>query len=184
MAGGISWLMEGGASALPACMRRRELIVGLAVLALLAAGAWWARSRSPTAAPSSSGQRASAQSAGDEAIPDVTLAEGTADVGGVRITLSVTPNPPVAFATFRVRARAAANGAPLALEGGRISFEMVMPMGDHRYSLIPGSDGWQEAEVILPRCMSGIRRWYATVEGTVGGEPRTARFRLDLASPE
>jgi len=72
----------------------------------------------------------------------------------------------------------------MALEGGRISFEMTMPMGDHRYSLVPGDDGWQEAEVTLPRCMSGKRRWYATVEGTVAGRPRSARFRLDLSAPQ
>jgi len=139
--------MEGGASALPARMRRRELIAGLAVLAVLAAGAWWARSPSPTSATAPD---ASAPAAGDDALPDVTLSESTADVGGVRITLSVTPNPPVALATFRVRVRAEANGSPAGIEAGRVSFEMAMPMGDHRYALIPGDAGWQEAAVVLP----------------------------------
>jgi len=139
--------MEGGASALPARMRRRELIAGLAVLAVLAAGAWWARSPSPTSATAPD---ASAPAAGDDALPDVTLSESTADVGGVRITLSVTPNPPVALATFRVRVRAEANGSPAAIEAGRVSFEMAMPMGDHRYALAPGNAGWQEAAVVLP----------------------------------
>ena len=139
--------MEGGASALPARMRRRELIVGLALLAVLAAGAWWARSPSPTA---STAPAASAPAAGDDAMPDVTLADGTADVGGVRITLSVTPSPPVALATFRVRVRAEANGSSAPIEAGRVSFEMAMPMGDHRYSLVAVQDGWQEAAVVLP----------------------------------
>ena len=128
-------------------MRRRELIVGLALLAVLAAGAWWARSPSPTAA---SAPNAAAPAAGDEALPDVTFAERTADVGGVRITLSVLPNPPVALATFRVRVRAEANGSPAGIEAGRVSFEMAMPMGDHRYTLVPGEAGWQEAAVVLP----------------------------------
>ncbi len=66
---------------------------------------------------------------------------------------------------------------------GRISFEMTMPMGDHRYSLVPAADGWQEAEVVLPVCGSGHRRWFATFEGTVAGQPRTARFLLDLTPP-
>jgi len=70
-----------------------------------------------------------------------------------------------------------------AREGARISFEMTMPMGDHRYSPVPGRDGWQEADVVLPLCQSGKRRWYATVEGIVAGRLRTARFRLDLAPP-
>jgi hypothetical protein len=46
---------------------------------------------------------------------------------------------------------------------------------------VAGQGGWLEAEAVLPRCMSGKRRWYATVEGIVEGQPRTARFRLDLA---
>jgi hypothetical protein len=95
----------------------------------------------------------------------------------------VTPNPPVAFAKTRVRVRAEVGGAPVVLDGGRVSFEMSMPMGDHRYVLVPGEDGWQEADVVLPLCPSGKRRWFATVEGTVAGRPRTARFRLDLEPP-
>jgi hypothetical protein len=139
-------------------MRFNSTLVGIVVLALVATGVLWVRSRTAgtgtvpaeQTAPASAVQGARAHAAGDEALPDVTLAEGTADVGGVRVTLSVTPNPPVAFATFRVRARADANGAPVALEGGRVSFEMVMPMGDHRYALVPGGEGWQEAAVVLP----------------------------------
>jgi hypothetical protein len=128
-------------------MRRRELIVGLAVLAVLAAGAWWARSPS---VPPSTPPTAVKPGTGDDALPDVTLADGTADVGEVRLTLSVTPNPPVALARFRVRVRAEANGSPAAIETGRVSFEMAMPMGDHRYALAPGEEGWQEAAVVLP----------------------------------
>jgi hypothetical protein len=150
------------------------------VLAVLAAGAWWARSPSPTAATAPD---ALGEAPGNDDLPDVTLAAATADTGGVRITLSLTPNPPVAFATFRTRVRAESAGSVVSLEGARVSFEMTMPMGDHRYSLVPGDDGWQEAEVILPRCMSGNQRWYATVEGTIAGQLRSARFRLDLSAP-
>jgi len=128
-------------------MNIKTTLVGMAVLAALAAGAWWARSPSPTAAPAPD---AVAPAAGDEGLPDATLAEGTADVGGVRITLSVTPNPPVALATFRARVRAESAGSVVSLEGARVSFEMAMPMGDHRYALVPGEEGWQEAVVVLP----------------------------------
>jgi hypothetical protein len=31
-----------------------------------------------------------------------------------------------------------------------VSFEMTMPMGDHRYALVPGEEGWLEAAVVLP----------------------------------
>ena len=128
-------------------MNIKTTLVGMAVLAVLATGAWWARSPSPHSATT---PEAPAPAAGDEALPDVTLADGTAEVGGARITLSLTPNPPVAFTTFRARVRAEAGGAPAVLEGGRVSFEMVMPMGDHRYALAPGKAGWQEAAVVLP----------------------------------
>ena len=158
-------------------MTVKSTLLGIAVLALLAAGAWWARS--PSAPPA-----AMAPASGGDDLPDVTLAAATADADGVRITLSLSPNPPVAFAKMRVRVRAESGGTPVTLDNGRVWFEMVMPMGDHRYSLVPADQGWQTAEVVLPLCPSGKRRWYATVEGTVAGQPRTARFRLDLAVPK
>ena len=162
-------------------MNVRSTLLGIAVLALLAAGAWWARSPS---APSSAVEGTPGAAAADDALPDVTLADGSVDAGDVRVTLSLTPQPPVAFAKMRVRVRAETGGAPVTIDSGRVWFEMVMPMGDHRYSLIPADQGWQTAEVVLPLCPSGKRRWYATVEGTVAGRPRTARFRLDLAVPK
>jgi hypothetical protein len=54
-----------------------------------------------------------------------------------------------------VRVRAKSAGVAVPLEGAQVSFEMTMPMGDHRYSLVAGQDGWLEAETVLPRCMSG-----------------------------
>ena len=128
-------------------MNIKTTLLGIAVLAALAIGAWWARSPSPTAVTAPGAMR---PASGDDDLPDVTLSAATTDSGGVKITLSVSPNPPVAFAMTRVRVRAEADGSPVAIEHGRVSFEMVMPMGDHRYTLIPGSDGWLEAAVVLP----------------------------------
>jgi len=173
----------------------KSTIVGLLVLALVVAGVYWARTRAPgphgpAATPSA------AQVSDDDALTDVTLADGAVEAGDVRIVLSLTPQPPVAFAKFRVRVSAsglaptasasapAAAGSPVTLEEGKISFEMTMPMGDHRYALVPDVDGWHEAEVVLPLCPSGKRRWYATVTGSAGGRPVSARFRLDLAVPQ
>lgn len=136
----------------------KSTVAGLLVLALVATGVLWVRYQRTTTgtvpagqtAPASAARGAPAPAAGDDGLPDVTLAASTADVGGVRVTLSLTPSPPVAFSTFRVRVRAEAGGAPAALEGGRVSFEMVMPMGDHHYTLVPGEEGWLEAAVVLP----------------------------------
>lgn len=166
-------------------MKSRDILLGLLVLTLLAGGVYWARG--PGHAPVGGGPEGvdppMAGPAGDVR-PDVTLADATEADGDVRLTLSVSPRPPVAFEknVFRVRVESG-GGAVAALEGGRISFEMVMPMGDHRYSLVPAADGWYEAEVVLPFCKSGNPRWFATVEGTVDGRPVVVRFRLDLAKP-
>lgn len=166
-------------------MRIKETLLGLVVLGLVVGGAYWARLRTgPTGVPHSSSTSHEATSRAEAAIPDVTAEDGTVFDGDVGITLSVTPRPPVAFArkVFRVSVKSA-GGAPLTIENGRISFEMVMPMGDHRYTLSRAADGGYEAEVVLPFCQSGNPRWFAIVEGTVGGRTLSARFTLALSRP-
>lgn len=171
-------------------MKLRETLLGLLVLAALAAGVWWARGRSapgraPAAAPANAPAAGAANapaSADSASLPDVTLADASVDLGDVRLVLSAS-RPVVAFQKARFRARAEKDGAALSIGDGVLSFEMAMPMGDHRYTLLGGEDGWQEAEVVLPMCRSGKRTWYATLEGNVAGRPRTARFRLDLTPP-
>ncbi len=167
-------------------MKPRETLLGLLVLALVLGGAWWARSRSHAGEPVTAKSAANAAAHGGAAeipMPDVTLADGTVDQGDVRLILAVTPRPILAFAKNRLRVRAESGGTPVALVDGRISFEMTMPMGDHRYTLVPAADGWQEAEVVLPLCASGNRTWFATLEGSVAGKPVSGRFRLDLTPP-
>ena len=165
-------------------MKLRETLLGLLVLAALAGGVWWARSRSgaghaPAADPTNTPAAAPVD---PSALPDVTLADASVDAGGVRLVLS-PDRPIVAFSKIRFRVRAEANGAAVPIEEGRLSFEMTMPMGDHRYTLLPAADGWQEAEVVLPLCKSGKRTWFATLAGKVGGAPVSARYRLDLTPP-
>jgi len=174
-------------------MKHRDVLLGLLVVALVGLGVYWARTRSVTPDPLQNADAPAARAAGDAvrapsaaSPPDVTRSDGAVDLGRVHIRLALDPKPPVAFATFRARVQARTGGeggAPTPLENGRVWFEMAMPMGDHRYSLVTGPDGWQEAEVVLPRCPSGRRTWFATVEGTMAGRPLTARFRFDLAPP-
>jgi hypothetical protein len=172
-------------------MRRADTLAGVLVLALVAGGVYWVRgpfragagtAAAPAPGPSDHGASGPARP-DTTSIPDVTRADGTVQAGEVSITLSVSPRPPVAFQTMRVRVLAASGAAPVVLEDGSVLFEMTMPMGDHRYTLVPGSDGWQHAEVVLPFCASGNPRWYATLEGTAGGRRVNARFRLDLTRP-
>jgi hypothetical protein len=166
-------------------MKLRETLLGLVILGLVVAGVLWARGRSHSIGRSE-GEPAPARQAVDPAteadMPDVTLADGSVDQGDVRLVLSAG-RPIVAFAKARFRVRAEKDGLAVPIGDGHISFRMTMPMGDHRYSLVGGEDGWHEAEVVLPLCKSGKRRWIATVEGTVDGKPRTALFRLDLTPP-
>ena len=167
-------------------MKLRETLLGLVVLAAVLGGVFWARGRSQAgdATGGTAPARRVIDPATEAALPDVTLADASVDLGDVRIVLSVAPRPTFGFAKNRFRVRAESDAGPVALDEGRISFEMSMPMGDHRYTLVPGAEGWQEAEAVLPLCGSGKRRWYATVVGTVSGKARTALFRLDLAKPE
>jgi hypothetical protein len=170
----------------------RSTAIGLLVLALLLGGYYWTRvAHAPVTAPSashmegapaSSDARRLATAVSDAMLPDVTVGAATVSAGDVRITLDVTPHPPIAFTANRFRVRAESPNGAVPLEDARISFEMAMPMGDHRYTLVPGSGGLQDAEVVLPMCGSGNPRWYATVEGTVRGERRSVRFKFDLAT--
>ncbi len=177
-------------------MKLRETLLGLLVLALVLGGVWWVRGRRPAekkapAAPAPAGRAGAGAARAATAprvvtateSPDVTLADQTADAGGVRLSLSVATRPILAFTKARFRVKADSGGVPLELAYAHLIFEMTMPMGNHNYRLIPAADGWQEAEVVLPSCQSGNRRWYATVEGTVGGLRRSARFQFDLTPP-
>ncbi len=172
----------------------KNSLLGLLVLALLAGGFYWARvvhapSTTASVPPATSPESASpashrvATAASDAMLPDLTSGEAAVNDGDVRITATMAPQPPVAFKENRFRVRVESAGGPVTIESPRVSFEMVMPMGDHRYALVPAPDGWLEAAVVLPMCASGNPRWYATVEGAVAGEPHKARFRLDLAKP-
>ncbi len=179
-------------------MISKSTLAGLLVLGLLAAGVYWARSgRSAATAPPGQETSAAREAVVDDGqLPDATLRDASAMAGDLEVVLSLSPQPPVAFARTRVRVAGfaaadrkpgdvgrAASGTPLDLDRVRVSFEMTMPMGDHRSLLRPGPDGWHEGEVLLPLCASGKRRWYATVEGTVAGRPVKVRFRLDLSPP-
>lgn len=162
-------------------MKLRDTLLGLLVLGAVLGGVLWARSRSGAGnAPADVPGSAPAAAPVDPAtLPDATLADASVDLGDVRVVLSAD-RPVVAFAKSRFRVRAEKDGAAVPIGDGHLSFEMAMPMGDHRYALVGGEDGWHVAEVLLPMCKSGKRTWFATLEGNVAGQARTARFRIDL----
>ena len=176
----------------------RSTLVGLVVLVLLVAGGYWARRiEAPDGRylPNTGGCVAGSRAEGAE-LPDITRGGCYVDAQDVRVFVSVTPQPPVAFSAFTIRVTAEALNPGIAeppvwprmpslpIDGSRISFAMSMPMGEHRYSLLKSDEGWYEASVVLPLCPSGDRRWIATIEGDVANRPRTARVALQLAPPK
>lgn len=168
-------------------MKAGSTVIGLLVVGLVATGMYYAKTRSRDEAMPAHGSGHTMTLPGaassSPALPDITTADATETVGGVAVTLSVSPRPPIAFATKHFRVRVGSQGVPATLDEGRIVFEMDMPMGEHRYSLVASQDGWYTADVVLPFCASGNPRWYATVTGTVAGTPVTAKFRVDLTKP-
>ena len=148
-----------------------ETVVGLAVVVAIAAASVAVRQR-----------QAARDGAPAADVPDVSRADATLDLGDVRIAVSAGPRPLLAFARNRFRFRAEAGGAPVALADAVVSFTMSMPMGDHRHALVPASDGWQDAEAVLPLCPSGKRRWFGRLDFTLAGRARSARFAFDLAA--
>ncbi len=161
-------------------MKLRNTLLGLLVLAAVLGGVFWAHSRNGAEpAPTAGSPTAPAPPDDPATLPDATLADAAVDLGDVRLVLSAD-RPVVAFAKTRFRVRAEKDGAAVPIGDGRLSFEMAMPMGDHRYALVGDEDGWHVAEVVLPMCKSGKRTWFATLDGNVAGTPRTARWRVDL----
>ncbi len=153
-----------------------ETVAGLAVAGALAAAFFAVRGRQ---APPAEDRAAHA------ALPDVTRSDATVDLGDVRVGVSAGPRPLLALAPNRFRFRAAApGGGPVDLAGAVVSFTMEMPMGDHRHPLVAADDGWQVAEAALPVCISGRHRWLGTLDFTLDGRSRSARFAFDLTPPD
>jgi hypothetical protein len=152
--------------------RTAEIALGLAVAAGIAAAALAVRARD-----------AGREAPGASAPSDLTHADATLDLGDVSVLVSAGPRPLRALAPTRFRFRAEANGAPVVLAGAAVSFTMTMPMGDHRHRLVAAVDGWHEAEAALPLCPSGGRRWFGTLDFTLAGRARSARFAFDLRPP-
>jgi hypothetical protein len=161
-------------------MPTKETIAGLLVLAVLGAGVYWVRVRPARTAAEAT---APAASSGETSPPDVTMTTASVEIGDTRITMELEPKPPVAYAPMHVRVRTERHGQAVVPGDAKVSFEMVMPMGDHRYAFVAGADGWLDADVTLPLCPFGDRRWFATVEWTADGQLQAARFRLDLWPP-
>ena len=153
----------------------RKDLLGIVALAAVVAGVGWAR------AIGAAGDRATVES-NSSATADVTLVDRSIEVDDLQVRVSLPSRPVVAMSPSRVRVRVVGSpgGRPLVLERGSLVLEMAMPMGQQRYRLIDGEDGWQEASIELPFCLTGNPRWYGRLEGTVAGRAIAASFHFDV----
>jgi hypothetical protein len=175
---------------------RRDLALGLVVVAAMAVGIYLAGS-SRGAAPESMAilgegsaldrDNASLSQAGDANGPNLSTADARLELDGVSVRVVSATRPIRAFDKNRIRflftATGEAAGKPLEVEQATVSFTMQMDMGQNRYSLVPAARaGWLQAEFVLPACPSGGRRWHGILAFVVAGRPMTAHFHFDLES--
>ncbi len=148
-------------------MKRRDLIVGILLAIVLAAGLGHAWLADPAG--------------GAPAVAlDITSADGSVIVDGARVGISVEPRPARPFQPLRFRF-----DVEPPVESARVSFTMTMDMGEHAYTLVPGDGAWTAAGVVLPTCGSGSREWFGDLElRGAAGVTRRVRFRIELAPVE
>jgi hypothetical protein len=158
--------------------RAGETVLGLTLVAALAAAFVAVRERQVA-----TGREPALDAAAASGAPDVTVADAILDLGDVRVRLSAAPRPLRAFTRLRFRFRAERQGVAVSPTGAVLSFAMAMPMGDHRHALQPSGDAWQEAEAVLPLCPSGARRWFGTLDFRLDGREHSTRFAFELAPP-
>jgi hypothetical protein len=160
-------------------MRRRDLAFGVVLVAAIAAGAYVAGRPHGT-------RGADQTTSGDSAeLPNLSLHDVRLEVDDVAVRVAVASRPVLAFEKnqvfFRFEGVGEDAGQPVAVEDAAVSFTMKMDMGMHRYALVPGpQDGWLQAELVLPACPSGNRRWYGNLTFAVSGRPLRTSFQLDL----
>jgi hypothetical protein len=156
---------------------RRSIAVALVAAVVFAGGPSGCR---PSPEPAS---RAAVSTGAS--LPDLSAGDLRLEAGGVAVRVVAEPRPILAFETTRLLFHFAEVGAaderPSAVDRATVSFAMEMDMGPHRYLLVPATrEGWLQAEVVLPACPSGNRRWYGTLAFELAGQTHSVRFQFDL----
>jgi len=152
-------------------MKRRDLVVGLTLVAALAVGVLLTRD----------------SGLGDGEHFDLSKADGTFQLDDdLSISVTAGPRPLRVFSelhfAFRFRDLA---GEPMEVEAPRIDFNMVMDMGPNGHRLVEEEPAlWTASGVVLPQCGSGSRLWFGVLTFEAEGRPRDARLRLELDPPE
>ncbi|MFA6109254.1 MAG: hypothetical protein WDA75_10855 [Candidatus Latescibacterota bacterium] len=160
-------------------MGRRELILGVPLVVVIAAGVYWASHRGASEILAGGAGSTLAGSAID--LPDLSRGDARLEVDGLIVRVEGT-RPIRAFEQNRLLFRfEGPDGSDRPVAEAVVSFTMTMEMGKHRYSLVPAArEGWLQAELVLPACPSGNRRWYGDLTFTSAGRPGATRFQFDL----
>jgi hypothetical protein len=160
-------------------MRQRDLILGVLLVVVIAAGVYWVSHRGASEVPERGAGSTSAGSAID--LPDLSLGDARLEVDGLVVRVEGT-RPIRAFEQNRLLFRfEGTDGSDRPVEEAVVSFTMKMEMGRNRYTLVPSSrEGWLQADFVLPACPSGNRRWYGNLTFAVSGRPLRTGFQFDL----
>jgi hypothetical protein len=167
-------------------MKNLNLIIGLTVAATLVVGIYFARqAREAAGEAPPTGTEAVADESQDEIseglVPDVTREDGIFRVGGIHVQVVIPTRPIKAYEETAYRFRFEdAGGKALALEAGKVKFNMSMDMGRHHYALEAAEDGWYVAKAPIPMCPSGKVRWYGNMDFSIDGAAYVGGFQFDI----
>lgn len=105
---------------------------------------------------------------------DLYTADKTFTVDGIEIAAAMS-RPTEAFKPITFTFAFAEKGAPIAVENGKIRFNMKMDMGEYAYDLAK-ADGKYTATAVLPKCMMGGEIWFGKLTFSYKGAEHSKVF--------
>ncbi|QAR32481.1 hypothetical protein EP073_03400 [Geovibrio thiophilus] len=105
---------------------------------------------------------------------DLYTADKTFTVDGIEIAAAMS-RPTAAFQPISFTFAFSEKGAPVAVENGKIKFNMKMDMGEYSYDLAK-VDGKYTATAVLPKCMMGGEIWFGKLTFSHKGSERSKVF--------
>lgn len=110
---------------------------------------------------------------------DITHTDKVFHLDGMDITVSMS-RPAKAFKKIQFSFVFKASGKAIFPEKTGVRFNMKMDMGDYHTDLTRNSGTFSAQNIMLPKCMSGGKRWYGKLYFTVQGKEYSLVFLFDL----
>lgn len=110
---------------------------------------------------------------------DVTKKDQVFEVDGFAVTVSMS-RPAKAFKKISFSFRFEKEGIPFSPSMAMVRFNMKMDMGDYHAELKPDGKTFTAKNIMLPKCMSGGKRWYGKLYFSAAGKEHSLVFILDL----